>query len=511
MMKHVVIFVGVVALSFLLSSAAFAIGGGPTVRDVEADTKVIHRENDIFEEDDFQTVISATVLPAKGQAPIDPGRIKVYLQGALVEGGMRSYDRASGRFLFTLTSQEAMKVMRTAIQEGKIGQGKAPEPMVRIAVTDAGGLEGVGVFNARTEGVSMESHLSVGYTDSFGRFVERGEEPPSPPKRTAGRLYNLVGAQRTPQSPLDLRLVKRFPVQPPIDAGGNASVTLTPAPGGTVDFTFVGESQSYLITIAADSGKVVNSQALVAAPKGAVRQARRLADRIDLLSWRAAGRGVVESPATHQRVVLNAEPLFFGRGGGALDFLADARQIVYVAQDISPVVKACDWAGNTKWQVDDTVLLPNTEIEDRDNDVSLAPTPDGSILVFQSGTDRVQTDNPQFVALSLLSGAHGSVQNSRLMYLPVVAGETLSINGGAGLRLAGHDLVVLNLDRTVGEKYEEETLVLDLDRDDWAPIARLTSPGEGRFAVYGAAVVGDRLVVGCGTGGAALLSVGPTK
>ncbi|MDB5099707.1 MAG: hypothetical protein JWM80_4128, partial [Cyanobacteria bacterium RYN_339] len=422
--------------------------------------------------------------------------------------GKRAYDPRSGRFSLTLTAPETVKLMASAeIDEARARLRK--DHLVRVVAVDDRGEEAVGYFDPPKDGMSITRVTSrVGFTDPYGRFVERDYDQAQSKQanRAAGRVLTLVGPEVGVTAPLTLRLARRFQVELPGQPGLDTRTVLTPGTKDTADFTFSGTSASFLASISANSGKLVAKEVLLATPKGYPRLARRRGARFDLLSW-SQGQGVVESAAAGRRVVLPGEPPPLARAGGALDFLADDRQVVYASAGYQPALDACDWQGRPLWHTDDTALLPGTEIDDV-TVVRLTLLSDGTLLLFQAGQDRSRSEAGQFFSVSRLSIDRGKVLASRIMYLPVVKGETRTINGGAAVQMADHELAVLNLDHEVGKTFEEETIVLDLGQPDWRPVARLTSPGDGIFMVYGAAVVGDRLLVGCGTGGAALLEMG---
>ncbi|MDB5101994.1 MAG: hypothetical protein JWM80_6415, partial [Cyanobacteria bacterium RYN_339] len=78
-----------VSLALLLSvvashTPAFASSALPSVKHVTLDSKLVHRENDLFEEDEFTSEIAAFVNPAPGHPSLDAAKIRVYYLGALV-------------------------------------------------------------------------------------------------------------------------------------------------------------------------------------------------------------------------------------------------------------------------------------------------------------------------------------------------------------------------------------------------------------------------------------------
>lgn len=476
---------------------------GPTVDRVKFDTRAVKRETSLTEEQDFEVVVSARITPGPGKRPISPASIKVYFRGDLVEVGKRTFDPKTGAFTLTLDSEAHMMLMRRfMIAEG---QGKKPElqHVVVVAALDVDGRTGRGHFDEpEVAPGSTRVEFYTAWTDQYGRSHRSdGRTASPPPPHPVGRPISLVGPQLAARSPLRLRLVARqaFPESP---LGARTTTRLVVTPEGHLGLVRTGTFQTTLTRLELASGKVLGTQALMAPPKGQVTQVHWDAGRMYHLALRSGRRFVVEARDADRRVVLPSEPRPI-TGGYVDDFALGKEDVLFTEYDSSePSMAACGWDGALRWRLGTSDLFPGTSLHGSMTQLSFTPTAT-SALAFVTGNDYQQPDEPTVVGVAEVERT-GKVLASRLMVVPPAA-DRGGVDGGAAVRFHRRRLMVVNSSKVVGEDVQYQMAIYDMDAPAAEPILVVPGKGEGSEEVFGAVVLGDRLVIACGSDGIAVV------
>lgn len=99
----------------------------------------------------------------------------------------------------------------------------------------------------------------------------------------------------------------------------------------------------------------------------------------------------------------------------------------------------------------------------------------------------------------------GKILASRLLVVPSSA-ERGGVDGGAAVSFQGRRLMVVNTSKVAGEDVHYEMAIYDMDACAAEPILVVPGKGEGTEEVFGAVVLGDRLVIACGSDGFAVIA-----
>ncbi|MNS57834.1 hypothetical protein D3C72_907330 [compost metagenome] len=104
--------------------------------------------------------------------------------------------------------------------------------------------------------------------------------------------------------------------------------------------------------------------------------------------------------------------------------------------------------------------------------------------------------------------ADGRVLAARQITLAPQDETDMDVRGGSAALYKGRRLLVVNRlsYRRATRTDSHETLVYDMDSRQATPLLTLSDGEAGSLPVYGAVVLGDRLYLGCGPGGIAVVS-----
>lgn len=474
---------------------------GPVVSDLHLDQQEIVKDHRLYVERDFEIELSACIRLGTAGSAVAPEGIRVLMHGRPLTSGKRVYDPASGHFTLTLSSQEMIAQMMPTWQDFRPEQTGARPALFEIVATDAAGREGRASFTPDRTAAAI--NVTLGRADEYGRTVPATDAPePAVPVRALDRPVSLTSDAIQHRAPLALVLEHQTPVAHPDAVNDDAS--LGRASGDRVALTFSTRTGAHIGLLDPASGRLSAIHATFVTPKGTVWRAQWNDDHPYVLALASAQRSVVQAVGTDRRVVLPAQEGYLSPDDGAVDFVADPAGVTYSWGSFGVDLVRCDWQGHEQWRRTPWELFPGTEVANNFYDLPLAVQPDGTLMAFMYGSDDHQPGNHLCAGVAHV-GPNGHVLASRMAYFTADTGRRFTIIDGAGALFHGRRLMILNLARFAQDSTDCETEIWDMDADAARPALVIPAGSPSPLEVYGTVVAGDRLIVGCGIGGVAVL------
>jgi hypothetical protein len=466
---------------------------GPRVSDVRLETRDNHQEGRLYEVEDYLTVISARIEPGSG-GEVKAADVRVLMHGRPLTVGKRAYDLKTRRFTLTLTTKDVIGTIT--------GETPPPGPAITVIARDPAGREGRGTFTvpapARATGIS----LSVVTTDSYGRSVPVDDQA-APPTRPVGTPFSVTPGTLAPTSPLRLRVLKRIPLSPSERLNDFPDGRLSATHSG-IDLSFRGAYASLLAPWDPTSGQLGSAVPIFATPSGAVERARREGRHFYSLAWGAGARSFLEATGTGRRMAVPLTSSHRIDPERPVDFVADDRRWVVVGSD--GTMLGGEWDGRARWRLNGDQLFP-MYIGPHDPAPALARQSDATLMAFFVGEDMGADDDPACAGLAHV-GPDGRLLAARMVSLPSQGRGDMGVQGGGAALYRGRRLLVANRLRYDDASKTEvhESVLYDMDSRQATPLLILPPAQSGTLPVYGAAVLGDRLYIGCGPSGIAVVT-----
>jgi hypothetical protein len=487
---------GIGACALTIAPSALAAearqAAAPRVSDVRLETRDNHQEGRLYEVEDYLTVISARIEPGSG-GEVRAADVRVLLHGRPLTVGKRAYDLKTRRFTLMLTTTEVIGTIT--------GEVPPSGPAITVIARDPAGHEGRSTYTEPASARATDSYLRVVTTDPYGRSVPVDREA-APPTPRVGTPISVTPGTLAPTSPLRLRVLQRVPLSPSERLGDLPDGRLSATPSG-IDLSFHGAYASLLATWEPTTGKLGGAMPIFATPSGAVARARREGRQLYNLAWGAGARSFLEATGTGRRMAVPLTSTRMFDPERPVDFVADDRHWVVVASD--GTMLGGEWDGRARWRLNGDQLFP-MYIGHRDPAPALARQPDGTLMASFVG-EVMGADDLACAGLAHV-GPDGRLLAARLIILPSQGTWDMGIRGGGATLYRGRRLLVANTLRydEASETEIHQTVLYDMDSRQAAPLLILPAAKTGTLPVYGAAVVGDRLYIGCGPSGIAVVT-----